>query len=215
MRRKFYTKADYQHMPNVGNKHSDADVAIAHRPYRVNIPKQIRLEPWDFDLEIPNLHGIQFDYVDPPDGGARDEGMDYDEEEADAEEMDDVERRGQRRGRDEANVDRDLVVRDGAIRRHRVNPPGTPDGVAVQRRARADPRDDRPRGFAPLDAEAAQQERERGPNRARREVFRNFTVNGRAHNHLAGNRMYNPTGLGGGLPPQPARGNRKRGPPQP
>ena len=75
MRRKFYTKKDYQFMPSVGAK--QATGVYSEPTYRVRVPEQLRLEPWDYDFELPNLHGIQLDYVQPP-GGNHDENDEMD-----------------------------------------------------------------------------------------------------------------------------------------
>ena len=53
-------------MPNGATKRP-ANVG-AHPVYKVRIPKQLRLEPWDYDYEVPTPHGIQLNYVDPPGG---------------------------------------------------------------------------------------------------------------------------------------------------
>ena len=201
MRRKFYTKKDYQFMPSVGAKQA---IGVYSEPtYRVRIPTQLRLEPWDYDFELPNLHGIQLDYVHPP-GGNHDEDDEMNEafEQrgaiADAgmerAEVMEVEGRGQRRGRDEADLNPDLVDRVGPVRRHR----------------RAEDR--QPRTPAPrtpgLAVEAARTSRNSALRvaRTRRNLdFQQETQTVRNRNQM----RYNPpAGLRAGLPP------RKR-PPEP
>ena len=126
MRRKFYTKNDYQCMPSVGAK--QATGVYSEPTYRVRIPKQLRLEPFDYDFELPNLHGIQLEYVHPP-GGNHDDNDEMNEDFEQGGAIDDagveraeameVENRGQRRGRDGADLNLDLVDRVGAVRRQR------------------------------------------------------------------------------------------------
>jgi hypothetical protein len=61
--RKFYTSEDYEHLPKVGN--AITNTLHTHTVYKVNIPKQLRLEPWDL-YESRNRNGIQFEHVHPP-----------------------------------------------------------------------------------------------------------------------------------------------------
>lgn len=129
MRRKFYTKQDYQFIPKVGAKQPAS--VHSESVYKVRVPEQLRLEPWDYDFELPNIHGIQLDFVDPPGGVYEAMDMDeYDEREGEFVQgdqnvqpgddvMDDAEGRGVRRRREEAG-DAD----GGAQRVRRVNPAG-------------------------------------------------------------------------------------------
>ena len=188
MRRKFYTKKDYQFMPSVGAK--QATSVHSEPTYKVRIPKQLRLEPWDYDFELPNLHGIQLDYVQPP--GGNHDGNDEMEaafvQEADVME---VENRGQRRGRDEVDLNPDLVDRVGAVRKQRI---------AEDRQSRT------PAPRTPgLGAEAARAHRNSALRvaRARRNLdlqdFQQETQILRNRNQM----RYNPpAGLRAGLPPR-------------
>ena len=198
MRRKFYTKQDYQHMPNGATKRPSANVG-AQPVYKVRIPKQLRLEPWDYDYEVPNLHGIQLNFVQPPGGVYED--MD----------MDDVadgglgghanpmllheNRRGVVRNRNEADLEADLIARvsgrmGGAVRLARANPQETP------------PRGPRTPGLAVQ----ANRELERVALRTARtrrnldlQQFQRETQTVRSRNQT----RYNPVGLGNvGLPPR-------------
>ena len=204
MRRKFYTKQDYQHMPNGATKRP-ANVG-AQPLYKVRIPKQLRLEPWDYDYEVPTPHVIQLFYVDPP-GGV------YDDDAEKENVADDVlgghanpmllheNRRGVVRNRDEADLDADLIVRVGGTMRGTV------------RRARANPQETPPRGpRTPGLAVQANRERERvalRTARTRRNLdLQQFQRETETRRGQVGLRYNPPAGLGNaGLPP------RKRGPP--
>lgn len=193
MRRKFYTKNDYQYVPSVGAK--QATGVYSEPTYRVRIPTQLRLEPWDYDFELPNIHGIQLEYVHPP-GGNYDEDDDEMNEvfeqggaiDDERYEVMEVEGRGQRRGRAEANMNPDLVDRVGAVRRQRI----------ADERPRA-PRGPRTPGLA---VEAARTSRNSALRvaRARRNLdFQQETQTVRNRNQM----RYNPpAGLRGGLPPR-------------
>ena len=138
MRRKFYTKQDYQFIPKVGAKQPAS--VHSESVYKVRVPEQLRLEPWDYDFELPNIHGIQLDFVDPPGGVYEAMDMDeYDEREGEFVQgdqnvqpgddvMDDAEGRGVRRPRNQTDLEADLFVRvggrmGGAVRLPRANPP--------------------------------------------------------------------------------------------
>ena len=185
MRRKFYTKQDYQFIPKVGAKQPAS--VHSESVYKVRVPEQLRLEPWDYDFELPNLHGIQLDYVQPP-GGNHDENDEMDAAFVQEADVMEVEGRGQRRRRDEADLNPDLVDRVGAVRRQR----------------RADER--QPRTPAPrtpgLAVEAARARRNSALRvaRARRNLdFQQETQTVRNRNQT----RYNPppAGLRAGLPP--------------
>ena len=198
MRRKFYIKNDYQYVPSVGTKQTTNGHSVPM--YKVRIPTQLRLEPWDYDFTLPNIHGIQLDYVQPP-GGNYDEdemnaafeqrGAMADAGEEIAEVMEVEQGRGQRRGRADANMNPDLVDRVGAVRRQRI----------ADERPRA-PRGPRTPG---LGAEAARTSRNSALRvaRARRNLdtqeFQREAQVVRDRNQM----RYNPpAGLRGGLPPR-------------
>ena len=248
MRRKFYTKQDYQHMPNGATKRPSANVG-AQPVYKVRIPKQLRLEPWDYDYEVPNVHGIQLNFVQPPGGVYEDMDMDdewegefvqgdQDVQPPDDELMEQPEARGERRRREDdaaggaqrarrANPDGPVFVNPMLVqhnqrgqRRARNQADLEPDLIArvggrmggAVRLARANPQETPPRGpRTPGLAVQANRERERvalRTARARRNLdlqqFQRETETRRGQVGL----RYNPVGLGNaGLPP------RKRGPP--
>ena len=143
--RKFYTKNDYEYIASVGNSYGNT-LSAQPSTYKVNIPKQLRLEPWDlYDMDQlqRNAHGIQFEFVRPPfgrdinmDGEWWDDDDDDDDDEFigpiddgdmsdDDDEMggiphdDVVQRRGNVRGRDDAGMDDDVVHRRRGERRQR------------------------------------------------------------------------------------------------
>ena len=164
--RKFYTKNDYEYLARVGNTANNNDLSAKASTYKVTIPKQLRLEPWDLynmDQLQRNAHGIQFEFVRPPFGremGMDDEGWDDneefigphgdgemsedDEEVADNMHADVVQPRGNVRGRDDADLDHDLIHRQRGIRRQRNA------DIQVARHARPRARHNHPRRRPPL-----------------------------------------------------------------
>ena len=208
MRRKFYTKQDYQFIPKVGAKQPAS--VHSESVYKVRVPEQLRLEPWDYDFELPDIHGIQLDFVDPPGGVYEAMDMDeYDEREGEFVQgdqnvqpgddvMDDAEGRGVRRPRNQTDLEADLFVRvggrmGGVVRLPRANPP-----------ERAPPAPRTP-GLA-IEAARARRNSALRVARARRNLdFHQETQTVRNRNQM----RYNPpAGLRAGLPP------RKR-PPEP
>ena len=202
MRRKFYTKQDYQFIPKVGAKQPAS--VHSESVYKVRVPEQLRLEPWDYDFELPNIHGIQLDFVDPPGGVYEAMDMDeYDEREGEFVQgdqnvqpgddvMDDAEGRGVRRPRNQTDLETDLFVRvggrmGGAVRLPRANPP-----------ERAPPAPRTP-GLA-VEAARARRNSALRVARARRNLdFQQETQTVRNRNQM----RYNPpAGLRAGLPPR-------------
>ena len=202
MRRKFYTKQDYQFIPKVGAKQPAS--VHSESVYKVRVPEQLRLEPWDYDFELPNIHGIQLDFVDPPGGVYEAMDMDeYDEREGKFVQggqnvqpgddvRDDAEGRGVRRPRNQADLEADLIVRvggrmGGAVRLPRANPP-----------ERAPPAPRTP-GLA-VEAARARRNSALRVARARRNLdFQQETQTVRNRNQT----RYNPpAGLRAGLPPR-------------
>ena len=202
MRRKFYTKQDYQFIPKVGAKQPAS--VHSESVYKVRVPEQLRLEPWDYDFELPNIHGIQLDFVDPPGGVYEAMDMDeYDEREGEFVQgdqnvqpgddvMDDAEGRGVRRPRNQTDLEADLFVRvggrmGGAVRLPRANPP-----------ERAPPAPRTP-GLA-VEAARARRNSALRVARARRNLdFQQETQTVRNRNQM----RYNPpAGLRAGLPPR-------------
>ena len=208
MRRKYYTKQDYQFIPKVGAKQPAG--VHSESVYKVRVPEQLRLEPWDYDFELPNIHGIQLDFVDPPGGVYEAMDMDeYDEREGEFVQgdqnvqpgddvMDDAEGRGVRRPRNQTDLEADLFVRvggrmGGAVRLPRANPP-----------ERAPPAPRTP-GLAVETARARRNSALRVARARRNFDFQQETQTVRNRNQM----RYNPpAGLRAGLPP------RKR-PPEP
>ena len=202
MRRKFYTKQDYQFIPKVGAKQPAS--VHSESVYKVRVPEQLRLEPWDYDFELPNIHGIQLDFVDPPGGVYEAMDMDeYDEREGEFVQgdhnvqpgddvMDDAEGRGVRRPRNQTDLEADLFVRvggrmGGVVRLPMANPP-----------ERAPPAPRTP-GLA-VEAARARRNSALRVARARRNLdFQQETQTVRNRNQM----RYNPpAGLRAGLPPR-------------
>ena len=162
--RKFYTKNGYEYLAKVGNTANNNDLSAKASTYKVTIPKQLRIEPWDlYDMDQlqRNAHGIQFEFVRPPFGremGMDDDGWDEDEEfigpNGDGEMSEDEEvgdnmyadvgqQRGNVRGRDDADLDHDLIHRQRGIRRQRNA------DIQVARHARPRARHNHPRRRPP------------------------------------------------------------------
>jgi len=95
----------------------------------VNIPKQLRLEPWDLhDDDVRNQHGIQFEHVRPPYRGAEPPRVAVNNDAffrgGDDPNVNDVYEQiiGNRRNRDDAQMDPDLINRVKPVRRQKQNP---------------------------------------------------------------------------------------------
>ena len=122
--RKFYTKNDYAYLASLDQKRGHK-LSAHPSTYKVNIPKQLRLEPWDLYAD-DDPHGIQLEHVLPPFG--RDADMDAGEgpaEGPDSEEkadgMDDKpEGRGTVRNRD--NIKHATAIYEPDHKRRSVTP---------------------------------------------------------------------------------------------
>jgi hypothetical protein len=130
--RKFYTKNDYEYLASLDQKRGHK-LSAHPSTYKVNIPKQLRLEPWDLYAD-DDPHGIQLEHVLPPFGRDADmdaaaegpaEGPDVEDE---ADDMDDtLEARGTVRNRDDIAHAPAMYERDRKRRAHTPRPPVTPN----------------------------------------------------------------------------------------